>query len=500
MNSEPAIGEESPKRPVLGRQIPVTAMAARENRANNSPNVVADPGDERFLALVNRLDSPDYSCSLHISGNSGKGWTPVEPISSLPPGVDKCYGPEVAIDPRGRIHFLFLGLAGDGNLPVGVYLTSSTDRGRTFSPPRRILEGVSFGARMAVDPTQGEQGRIHVVWLRAGEPPGLGSLGSSDNPIMAMYSDDGGATFSEPVRVSDPERKRVVAPTLALGPDQAVHVGYYDLGDDARDYQGLDGPVWEGTWELVLNSSFDGGTRFGPATVVEPEVVPHERVMVIFTMPPAALAVGNDRVCMAWTDAREGDADVLARCSADRGRSWAKAVRVNDDPAASGPWQYLPRLGISPGGRIDAVFYDRRDDPQNLNNDVSYAYSADGGLTFSPRLKLTTTGSSSSLIGQQYAVPSAGDRYDFGFRVALLSRQDDVFTAWADTHLSAPGTMAQDIIATTVDPPEAGSEWPVRGRILGAAVLAVIAVTVWLRRRRSTDPWPPPTETAEVAA
>ncbi|MGQ0744968.1 MAG: hypothetical protein ACT4OS_11670 [Acidimicrobiales bacterium] len=479
-------------------------MASRENRANNSPVVVADPGDPTFLVLANRLDAPDYSCAMHVSGDAGQSWTPVTPIAALPDGVDKCYSPEVAIDGRGRVHFLFLGLAGDGNLPVGGYLTTSEDRGRTFSAPRQVLEGVNFAARMAVDPTRGQGGRIHIAWLRAGAPPGLGSLGTSDNPILAMYSDDGGETFSEPVRVSDPKRPRSVAPALALGPDGAVHIAYYDLLDDARDYQGLDGPVWEGNWQLVLASSFNGGMRFGAGAVVEPEVVPHERVMVIFTMPPAALAVGGDQVCLSWTDARHGDADVLARCSADRGRTWAGAERVNDDPLATGRWQYLPRLGIAPGGRIDAVFYDRRDDPENVANDVSYAFSTDGGRTFSPRLKLNTTGSSSSLIGQQYAVPSAGDRYDFGFRIALLSRPDDLFTAWADTHLSAPDTMSQDILATTVTPPPAGGGFLGRGwwvtSSLVAAIAALVGMGLWWRRRRAADAAPMPEEPAEVAS
>lgn len=484
-----AEGNSNPSR--LGSQVPITAMSVVADRANNSPTVVADPVDKRFLALASRLDAPDYSCALHVSGDEGRGWTPVVPVPRLPAGVDKCYGPEVAIDGRGRIHFLFLGLAGDGNLPVGAYLATSSDRGQTFSPPHQLLEGVNFALRMAVDPTLGPNGRIHVVWLHAGAPPGLGSLGTSDNPILTFHSDDGGRTFSEPIRLSDPRRQKAVAPVLALGPEHAVHVAYYDLGDDVRDYQGLDGPVWEGTWQLALISSFDGGRNFGAGVVVEPEVVPHERVMVIFTMPPAALAAGGNRICLSWTDARNGDADVLARCSRDRGRTFPAPVRVNDDPIADGLWQYLPRLGIAPDGRIDAVFYDRRDDPQNVNNDVSYAFSKDGGGTFSARLKLTTTGSSSSMIGQQYAVPSAGDRYDFGFRIALLSRTDKLFTAWADTNHSAAGTKAQDILATTVYPPDGGGGWAIKGGMT-IGIVAVVAGTVVLARRRRSSAGPAP--------
>lgn len=475
-------GSESPQ---LGQQVAVTAANGRASRANNSPLLVADPGDGKFLALSNRLDSPAYGCSLHVSGDGGRRWTPVDPVPVLPDGTDLCYGPEVAIDGKGRIHYAFLGLSGPGHLPFGMYITTSTDRGRTFSAPRQVQGTFNFGMRMAVDPGHGDEGRIHLVWLHAGESPGLGSLGTSDNPILAAHSDDGGQTFSEPVRVSDPARPRSVAPALALGPGGAVHVAYYDLLDDTRDYQGLEGPTWEGTWELVLASSSDDGATFGTGVVVEPEVVPHERVMVIFTMAPPSLVAGDDRVCLAWTDAREGDADVLSKCSSDEGE-WGPATRLNDDPVANGRTQYMPRLSLAPGGRLDAVYLDRRDDPQNLSNDVAYTYSRNGGRTFASSVRLTTTGKSSSLVGQRYPIPSAGlERYDFGFRIALLSRSDDALAAWTDTHNSPADSKVQDIFAISVSPPASGGGGAlVLFVALVVAIAGVAALLVWRLRRR----------------
>jgi len=45
------------------------------------------------------------------------------------------------------------------------------------------------------------------------------------------------------VQVNAVQRELVVAPSLRLGPDHTVLVGFYDLGDDAVDYRGLEGPV-----------------------------------------------------------------------------------------------------------------------------------------------------------------------------------------------------------------------------------------------------------------
>jgi hypothetical protein len=52
---------------------------------------------------------------------------------------------------------------------------------------------------------------------------------------------------------------------VALGPEGDVHVAYYDLEDDVRDYQGLAGPAWEETWSIVWATSTDRGWSFRPA-------------------------------------------------------------------------------------------------------------------------------------------------------------------------------------------------------------------------------------------
>lgn len=470
--------------PHVGPQIPVTAMDRDLGAANNSPNLVADPNDDQFVVLANRLDAPDFSCALQLSFDGGKGWLPANPVPTLPEGAEKCYAPEVAFDRRGVIYYLFAGLKGGGNQPVGVFLTMSADRGRTFSRPHKVLEPNNFSARLVIDQRMGQQGRIHLVWLHATSDPPSGGLGPPPNPILAAYSDDGGETFSTPVQVNDPARQRVVAPAVTLGPGHTVTVAYYDVQDDLRDYQGLEGPVWEGTWSLVVSSSLDGGRRFERNTIVDTEVTPPERVMVIFTMAPASLVSEGNRQCLGWGDGRNGDSDVFVRCSTNGGRTWAGARRVNDDKVGNGRSQYLPRLSFGPRGRLDVVFYDRRDDSQNLNNDVSYSFSTDGGKIFARNVRLNTEGSSFSLIGQQYAIPSAAGMYDFGVRMAVLSQGDHVLAAWADTHNSRPQTAEQDVFATEIT--LGHREWPDWGRrvavvfLLAGGLLAARA----LRKRR----------------
>lgn len=485
----PAGGSAGVTVPRAGPEAPATAMDMGVGFANNSPLLLADPTEPLFVVLANRLDAPDFSCALEVSGDGGRSWEPAAPVLELPPEAEKCYAPEVAFDKRGVLYYLFIGLAGEGNEPVGVFLTTSTDRARTFTPPRQVLGPLNFAARMAIDPSLGERGRIHIVWLHATSDPPLGGFGPPPNPILAAHSDDGGKTFSEPVQVSDPARQRVVAPGLALGPDHAVHVAYYDLGDDARDYQNLEGPVWEDNWSLVSASSFDGGGRFGKGVVVDSAVIPTERVMLIFTMPPPALVAHEKRVCAAWTDARYGDADALLNCSTDRGRSWGELRRLNDDQRGNGRRQYMPRLSISPDGRLDAIFFDRRGDPQNTRNDVSYTFSVNGGDTFAANRTISRE-SFDVRIGAQYAGPGAEGQYEIGSRLGLLSRRSDVLAAWPDTRNSRFGTTAQSVFTTVVDLPPAQSAQRV-ARLLGAGLLVsgllVIARAASRRRESAVD-------------
>lgn len=466
-------------------EVAVTPTRLDQEFSSNSPMLAADPREPRFVVIANRLDAPDFSCALQVSGDAGRTWVTAQPVPKLPDGAEKCYAPEVAFAPDGTLHYLFVGLAGPGNRPMGAFLVSSSDRAHTFSPPLRVLGPLNFGVRMAVAADEGEAGRIHLVWIKATSDPSLGGFGPPPNPILTAHSDDGGRTFSAPIQVSDAERERVVAPALAVGPDHAVHVAYYDLGRDALDYQGLEGPVWEEPWTLVVASSFDGGRSFRPGQVVDDQIVASERVMLIFTMPPPALVAGRGGlVCAAWTDARHGDPDAVSRCSRDQGRIWASLRRLNDDQVGNGRSQYLPRLSLAPGGRLDAVFLDRRDDRRNVRNHVYFTYSNDGDR-FAASHRISAD-ASDARIGQQYVHAAAQGLYEVGARLALLSERSHAVAVWPDSRHWSPGTTGQDLFSATVALPERrrGGVAPWIGGALGAGLVGLATMATRRRRRR----------------
>src|SRR3954470_661475 len=78
----------------VGSDAPVNASArsAQDVDAHNSPNVVRNPVRPSNLAVADRIDTPFYSCALHVSFDSGATWqqTPVP----APRGEEaKCFRP-----------------------------------------------------------------------------------------------------------------------------------------------------------------------------------------------------------------------------------------------------------------------------------------------------------------------------------------------------------------------------------------------------------------------
>lgn len=455
-------------------------------RAQNSPMIAVDPTNEDFAVLANRWDAPDFACALQLSGDGGRTWTPADPVPELPSEAETCFAPEVIFDSSGTLYFSFLGLAGNGNLPVGVYLTTSEDRGRSFSPPRRLLGPNNFQVRMTIDPEFGESGRIYMMWLHLAEDPPTGGLPPTENPILLAFSDDRGKSFSSPIQVNDPERARSVAAAMTVAPDGRLHVLYYDLQEDFRDYQGLRGPTWEGDWTLVATSSTDGGLTFSKGVPVS-TVVPPERVLLIYTMPPPALTASDGFVYAGWYDGSNGDWDVFLSRSGNGGATWEEPVRLNDDDIGNGKHQYLPSLAVGPDERVEAIFFDRRDDAQNVFNHTYYTVSRDDGQTFAPNIRISRE-ASDSRIGQSYLVPSAMRRQDLGSRIALVATDDRSLAAWADTR-NAPFTPYQDVFSTVIEHPSGASGVPT-GLVVGLVGLAVAAATVLQVRRALRRPTP----------
>ena len=413
----------------------------------NSPTIVRNPTRGDNLVATYRMDRPGFSAFLSYSDDGGRTWlqtdlplAPEVPRCAASPKGEPCpFGPDVAFGSDGTLYVLYVALRGNGNDPGSLWLSTSTDGGRTLGLPAQVAGEFAFQARLAVDPA----GPVHVTWLQAFATGNL-SFAEPNPYVVAVRSDDKGRTFSPQVRVSDPSRQRIGGPSPVVDAQGRLHVLYTDYKDNRRDFSALPGPPAELPFALVLASSTDGGRTFGRGGEVEPGVVAHRRFLIYLPEFPQIAAGEGDTLYVTWADGRNGDEDVFLRTSADAGQSWSAPVKVNDN-RADGTAQFLPKVDVGPDGRVNVLFLDGRNDPTGKLLDAYLATSDDGAKTFD-NVRMSAD-SFDSTVG-----PTFGEEYgtDFGTRLGLTSGDGEVYAVWTDTHLGTPTTGRQDVAFASV--------------------------------------------------
>jgi hypothetical protein len=93
-------------------------------------------------------------------------------------------------------------------------------------------------------------------------------------------------------------------------------------------------------------------------------------------------------LCSVGRNSTTDPLDVMFVRSTNGGRTWSAPVRVNDD-ASTTAWQWFGTMSVAPTGRIDVAWLDTRDNPGSVNSSLYYAYSTNGGVTWSPNARLS---------------------------------------------------------------------------------------------------------------
>ncbi|MDP1849066.1 MAG: sialidase family protein [Solirubrobacteraceae bacterium] len=476
--------DEEPTVRLVGRDAPVNVSARSPDdlSAHNSPTLVRNPVRPANLAVSSRIDTPEFSCGLHVSADAGATWrqTPIP----APAGAQKCFAPDVAFSADGTLYLSFVTLAGPGNVPNALWLSKSTDGGQTLSTPLKVHGELTFQVRLATDP--GNAKRIFLTWLQADEV-GVLRISGTNSPIVAARSDDAGATWTDPAPVSGSARERVVTPAPVVGRDGSLYVLYQDLGEDRLDYEGVHrgqgGPAYDGRFSLVMARSRDGLGGW-QESVVDTQIAPIGRFLV-FLPPAPSVAIDDDgRLYAAFQDDRLGDPDVNLWTLEPGASKWNGPRRVNDTRRRDGTAQYLPRLAVAPDGRLDVLYYDRRADAENVMNHVSLQSSFDHGESFTSALRLSSQAFDSTIgFGRKEGLP------DLGSRLALISSDRAALGVWTDTRAGTPATQKQDLaqgVISVSDPyrlPDA-AETALRYGGFAAVLAGLILLGLVLRSRR----------------
>mgnify|MGYP003296292659 CR=1 FL=1 len=160
-------------------------------------------------------------------------------------------------------------------------------------------------------------------------------------------------------------------------------------------------------------STDDGATFSTPVKVLSPKPIKSPLPNATFRVGTSVeMAVGREAsgYCLhaVWADGAkgDGDADVLASASCDKGKTWSAPVRVNHDTTASD--QFMPRVAVGDDGTVHVVYMTRAYDANHTLVDAEYAYSTDHGATWATK-RLTTVPWSGDLGVHQNGFAFFGD-------------------------------------------------------------------------------------------
>src|SRR6188472_2925574 len=144
----------------------------------------------------------------------------------------------------------------------------------------------------------------------------------------------------------------------------------------------------------VVVPTFDQSTavNLGGEIVFAESINPEGLVGQVFLAVDRSGTSANNNVYMLASMQPTGStigSDVMFARSTDSGRTFSAPRRINDDPINHAKWHWFGTLSVAPTGRIDAVWYDMRNSPNNVTSQLFYSYSTDGGNSWSPNVAVS---------------------------------------------------------------------------------------------------------------
>lgn len=270
-----------------------------------------------------------------------------------------------------------------GNVYVAYAYINSADTTYNILVKTKDADSETFGAAVDVNPEElafaqftsidvDAKGIVHVMFAGA----------TVEDEVLSLYhvaSEDGGATFSEPVKIS------------------SLHLQCFPPGQGECGIVGID------------------PNRVYPC--------PHLRV-------DKSGGPNDGNLYAVWTadgitDQKTDGLDIYYAKSEDRGQTWSQPIILNNNTDETSH-QFFPSLDVNRRGDLVVTWYDRRNDANNEFTDYYMTISRDGGDTFEPDFAVSTEASDFSMIGQ------ANGNFGVGEYTQVVTTEGYALPFWAD--------------------------------------------------------------------
>jgi len=481
----------------------VTHQDLAPTRTYGAPFLAVNPENENVIVAATP-EMRTRACRFMRSTDGGRTWNLMDAFPG-PQSYPFCFHTSASSTTQTPIRFgrdgaVYYALNGWDNQDIGagadhpgtyanfsVLVARSNNLGESWDPVvvrnarGKTGQGQTENNRpitgLAVDRKSADQDVVYVGWNQS-FPQATPAVPS--NPMVAT-STDGGRTFGEPVKVvgdywksvankPDPEKWGGSSPTLTVADDGTLYVVFYASATGQ--------PTGSQNNSMMLAKSTDRGKTFQVSEIAPPSGF--YQATPDFDWSPEGGEQGTLHVVYEDKIAKPdlGDRDVFTRRSTDGGRTWTDAKQLNDDAVSAtegGHTQTNPALGVAPNGRLDAVWWDFRNDNGLFINDVYYSFSEDNGATWSKNIRL-----SDKSINRRIGVWSNG--YDMRFSPGIASTNKLAVAAWDDTRNGDQLTQTQDVFSAIVQHQAVGggSSNALRFAIAGLIGLASVGLILLL--------------------
>src|SRR6266850_1902747 len=296
-----------------------------------NPIMVVDASDYINIVWQDRSDCKSRTSNIFFRRSTDGGMSFPRPPVNLSETLNSAFYsvPQIAVDTAGNISVVWE--ADDpfnlGNINLGIFFSSSIDKGVTFLAPQMISTNPSGSVdpQIAVD----QDGNINAVW--AGTDPI-----DFNTDIFFSRSTDGGATFlptPTPMNLSNSQG-------CSFNPVMAV------------DASGNINIVWEDTPDCrfitssVFFSRSSNGVKFSTPLSISKDLASS------FNARLALDANGNINV--AWED-NAGNRDTFFTRSIDSGTSFPTIVNLSNDLGQS----IAAQMAADKNGNLNVVWQDK---------------------------------------------------------------------------------------------------------------------------------------------
>ena len=341
---------------------------------------------------------------IFFARNTDGGLTFSEP-ENISEGTAGSFLPQISVE----VNNVYLVWEDGGNSGVrDIFFARGTDGGLTFSDPENISENAGSSERPQIS---SEGNNVYVVWQDA--TPG-------NNDIFFARRTDGGLTFSDPENISENTGNSFLPQISSEGNNVYV--------------------VWQDATPIISDIFFarrtDGGLTFS-----DPENISENAED---SLAPQISSEGNN-VYVVWQDDTPGDDDIFdiffAR-STDGGLTFSEPENISENAGHS----RSPQIS-SEGNNVYVVWFD--DTPGN--NDIFTARSTDGGLTFSDPENISEENTGSSTLPQ---ISSEGNNVYVVWQDNTPGNDDIFFAVSTDGGLtfSTPPDNLSENTGISIDP------------------------------------------------